>query len=198
MTDHDLVLASTSAYRRALLSRLGLPFRAVAPACDEEQLKDPALTPRALADTLAEAKARSIADQQPQATVIGSDQVAALQIGSSWQILGKPGTAERAVEQLSLMSGRSHLLITAMVVIHQGRVFRHTDQTRLTMRDLHRDQLARYVATDKPLDCAGAYKLEAQGIALFDRIASDDHSAITGLPLVALARILTECGFQFP
>jgi septum formation protein len=198
MSQSSLILASTSPYRRDLLARLGVPFRAVAPACDEDALKDPTLTPRALAEHLAEAKARSIADQEPHATVIGSDQVAALQIDGGWRILGKPGTAERAIDQLALLSGRTHLLITAMVVVHAGRAYRHTDQTRLTMRALNRDQLARYVATDQPLNCAGAYKLEAQGVALFARIASDDHSAITGLPLMALTRILGECGYPVP
>lgn len=198
MPDLDLVLASTSPYRRELLKRLGIPFRVQAPACDEEALKDPTLTPRELAERLAEAKARSLAATLPDATIIGSDQVAALQHDNCWLILGKPGTPERAVEQLTLLAGRTHVLITAMVVVHRGQIHRHTDQTRLDMRALERDQLARYVAADRPLDCAGAYKLEAQGIALFDRIASDDHAAITGLPLLALGRILTACGFRFP
>lgn len=198
MPDNDLVLASTSPYRRELLQRLGIPFRALAPTCDEEKLKDPALTPRALAEHLAEAKARSLAGAHPDATIIGSDQVAALQHENRWLLLGKPGTPERAVEQLAQLAGRTHLLITAMTVLHRGRVHRHTDQTRLSMRPLDRAQLERYVATDQPVDCAGAYKLERHGISLFDRIASDDHSAITGLPLLALGRILAECGFTFP
>ncbi len=198
MPANDLVLASTSPYRRELLARLGLPFRTVAPTCDEEALKDPALTPRELAERLAEAKARSIAATQPDATVIGSDQVAALQHGNRWLVLGKPGSPERAVEQLGQLAGRTHLLITAMVVVHRGRLIRHTDQTRLAMRPLTRDQLERYVAADQPVDCAGAYKLEARGIGLFDRIASEDHTAITGLPLLALGRILAECGFVTP
>ena len=196
--DLDLILASTSPYRRELLGRLGLPFRAMAPLCNEEQLKDPAWTPRDLAERLAEAKARSLEAAHPRATIIGSDQVAALQYDNRWVILGKPGTPERAVEQLGQLSGRNHLLITALVVLHHGRVLRHTDQTRLSMRDLPRDRLAAYVAADNPVDCAGAYKLEARGITLFDRIASEDHSAITGLPLIALTRLLATCGFVVP
>lgn len=198
MPNPDLVLASTSPYRRELLKRLGIPFRALAPTCDEEGLKDASLIPRELAERLAEAKARSLAGDLPDATIIGSDQVAALQHDNRWLILGKPGTPQRAVEQLSLLAGRTHLLITAMAVMHQGRIHRHTDLTRLSMRVLDRAQLERYVATDHPVDCAGAYKLELHGISLFDRISSEDHSAITGLPLIALGRILAECGFIFP
>lgn len=196
--DLDLVLASTSPYRRALLNRLGIPFRAIAPTCDEEQLKNPAMTPRELAEHLAEAKARSLAVTYPHATIIGSDQVAALSQNQGWRILGKPGTPAKAVEQLGYLSGKAHVLITAMTVIHKGHIHRHVDQTRLNMRPLSTEQLQRYVATDQPLDCAGAYKLECQGISLFDSIESEDHSAITGLPLIALTRILSTCGFQFP
>lgn len=189
-----LILASTSPYRRALLDRLGVPFTARAPACDEEALKDPALAPQALAEALAEAKARSIADQEPQAVVIGSDQVCEVE----GRILGKPGTAERAVDQLLALQGREHRLVTAMTVIAPGVVHSHTDVTRLRMRPLDRDALERYVARDQPLDCAGAYKLEAAGISLFERIASEDASAITGLPLLALTRILAGFGFRLP
>lgn len=193
-----LILASTSRYRRALLERLGVPFTAVSPACDEEALKDPSLAPQALAEHLAEAKAASIAHQHPQAVVIGSDQLAAVEIDGRWTILGKPGTAARAVDQLAMMSGRTHVLITAMVVARGSERWRHTDLTKLTMRRLDREALERYVAADQPLDCAGAYKLECRGIALFESIASADASAITGLPLLALTRILSGLGYAIP
>ncbi len=193
-----LILASTSRYRRALLERLGVPFQAVSPACDEEALKDPTLAPQALAEFLAEAKATSIARQQPAAVVIGSDQLAAIEHEGAWTILGKPGTPARAVEQLALLSGRTHVLITAMVVARGQERWRHTDITRLTMRLLERAALERYVAADQPLDCAGAYKLECRGITLFEAIASEDSSAITGLPLLALTRILAGLGYALP
>lgn len=193
-----LILASTSRYRRALLERLGVPFTAVSPACDEEALKDPTLAPQELAEHLAEAKAASIAHQHPQAVVIGSDQLAAVEIDGRWTILGKPGTAARAVDQLAMMSGRTHVLITAMVVARGSERWRHTDLTKLTMRRLDRKALERYVAADQPLDCAGAYKLECRGIALFESIASADASAITGLPLLALTRILSGLGYAIP
>jgi septum formation protein len=194
----DLVLASTSRYRRQLLERLGVPFRTLAPACDEEALKDPRLAPRALAESLALAKARSLEAGLPGATIIGSDQVAAVEEAGGWSILGKPGSVECAGDQLMRLSGREHVLITAMVVLHGGRVHAHTDITALTMRALDRAAIARYVAADLPLDCAGAYKLEARGVALFSRIASADHTAITGLPLIALTGILAEIGFVIP
>jgi septum formation protein len=193
-----LILASTSRYRRALLERLGVPFTALAPACDEEALKDPRLAPQALAEFLAEAKAASIAVQQPDAVVIGSDQLAAIDIDGRWTILGKPGTPAKAIDQLALLSGRTHVLITAMVVARGTERWRHTDVTRLTMRQLDRAALARYVAADQPLDCAGAYKLECQGISLFAAIDTADSSAITGLPLIALTRLLADLGYPIP
>ena len=198
VADLDLLLASTSRYRRELLARLGIPFRTRPPACYEEALKDRRLTPQALSELLAMAKARSLEAAEPQATIIGSDQVAALQDGDTWLILGKPGTAVAATDQLERLNGRTHLLFTAMAVLHRGSVHAHTDITTLTMRRLGREQLARYVEADQPLDCAGAYKLEAHGISLFASIDSRDHSAITGLPLIALAAHLASLGYPIP
>jgi septum formation protein len=114
------------------------------------------------------------------------------------RIVGKPGTADQAVAQLEAMSGRPHELITAMVVIAGTRRFEHTDVTRLVMRRLSRSRIERYVAADRPLDCAGSYKIEARGIVLFERIETADFTAITGLPLLALARVLEELGFETP
>lgn len=192
----SLVLASTSAYRRSLLERLGVPFRGVAPRCDEAvlQCELTGLEPRRLAESLALAKAASLAEQERGSVIIGCDQLVAFE----GQIFGKPGTINRAVDQLAAMAGRTHELITAMAVIHEDATFRHTDVTRLRMRPLGRDALARYVESDRPLDCAGSYKLESRGIALFERIESDDHSAITGLPLMALVTILQGVGFSIP
>lgn len=190
----DLVLASTSRYRRELIARLGLPFRAVAPACDEEALKVPGMEPRALAAMLARAKAESLRASEPDAVIVGSDQIPAL----GDVVLSKPGTAAQAEAQLAMLAGRTHELVTAFAVVHAGSVIEHVDVTRLTMRPLSAEQIARYVAADAPLDCAGAYKLEARGITLFSRIESDDHSAITGLPLIALTGILVSLGFPIP
>jgi septum formation protein len=191
-----LVLASTSPYRRALLERLGLPFRCRAPLCDESTLQRDwsGLGPVRLSEELAWAKASSLREEEPDSTTIGCDQVVSL----GGQIFGKPGTAERAVDQLMSMSGQAHELITSMVVAHRGEVYRHTDVTRLRMRPLERDAIERYVAADRPFDCAGSYKLESRGIVLFDQIESEDHSAITGLPLIALVTILRKLGFPIP
>ena len=189
-----LVLASTSQYRRELLERLGLPFRCLAPRVDEELWKADANEPRVLAEDLARAKALSLCDSEPDATLIGCDQL----VTCEGRIFGKPASVERAVEQLSALAGRSHELITALAVWHGGRVFGHTDVTTLRMRSLDRAEIERYVAADRPIDCAGSYRLEARGITLFESIDSEDHSAITGLPLIALTTILRQIGFVIP
>lgn len=192
----DLILASTSPYRRALIERLGVPFRCLAPPADEEALKAEfaMASPRELAERLAMAKAASIAGREPHAVVIGGDQVVAFE-GS---ILGKPGTVENAIAQLRAMAGRSHELITAIAVIHEGDVFAHVDVASLRLRSLTPGEIRRYVEADLPLDCAGSYKLEARGITLFERIDSDDHSAIVGVPLIALTTLLRRIGLAIP
>jgi septum formation protein len=196
--DHpmDLILASTSPYRRALVERLGVPFRCVAPPIDEETLKVEfrEAGPRQLAERLAMAKASAVAREHPRAVVIGGDQLVALD-GS---MLGKPGTIEQAASQLQAMAGRTHELITALTVLHEGRSYAHMNVTKLVLRPLTPDEIRRYVEADRPLDCAGSYKLEARGITLFERIDSDDHSAIVGIPLIALTTILREIGFAIP
>ncbi len=190
----DLVLASTSRYRRELLERLGVPFRCRAPRVDEELWKADAADPRVVAEELAIAKALSLCDEEPDATLIGCDQL----VSFDGRIFGKPASDEGAMEQLSALAGRSHELITALAIWHDGRISRHTDVTTLRMRSLDRAAIGRYVAADRPIDCAGSYRLEARGIALFEAIDSDDHSAITGLPLIALTTILRQIGFVIP
>jgi septum formation protein len=191
----DLVLASTSSYRRALLERLGVPFRSIAPACDESALKAEELHPIRLAERLAHAKAASVAaGEKVGATVIGCDQL----LFFEGQVYGKPGTVECAAEQLVSLAGHQHDLITALVVLSGSRTFRHTDVTKLSMRPLSHAAIDRYVLAEQPLDCAGSYKIESRGISLFDRIDSEDQTAITGLPLIALVSILSELGFDIP
>lgn len=190
----DLILASGSPYRKALLERLGIVFRVERPEFDETAFDAGGLSPRVLAESLAIGKARSVQEREPRAVVIGCDQLVSL----DGRVLGKPGTAKRAVAQLSAMSGRVHELITAMVVVGPGGQFAHTDISRLRMRNLDQSQIERYVVSDEPLDCAGSYKLERRGVVLFDRIESDDATAITGLPLLALIRILGRFGYVIP
>jgi septum formation protein len=189
-----VVLASTSVYRRELLARLGVPFRWVAPRFDETALSRDGKTPRAVAEALAEGKAASIAVIERGATVIGCDQLVALE----GRILGKPGSLERAIEQLQALAGRTHELITALVVLRAEQSFRHTNVTRLRMRSLTHAEIERYVGHDRPVDCAGSYKLEQRGIVLFESIDTEDQSAITGLPLIRLTSILRTLGYAVP
>ena len=190
----DLVLASTSKYRRELMGRLGVHFRAIAPTCDENGYKGLGHPPELLAAILARTKARSVAGRERDATIIGSDQICAL----GAETLSKPGTPERAVEQLTKLQGKEHVLITAVTILHKGKEWNHVDTTRLTMRKLTEGQIERYVGNDRPLDCAGSYKLEARGIALFEKVETSDPSAITGLPLLWVTKVLTEIGYELP
>ncbi|SIO61121.1 septum formation protein [Singulisphaera sp. GP187] len=190
----ELILASTSPYRRTLLARLGIPFRCLAPRVDEDAMKLGDWEPRELAEHLALAKAQSLGEAEPAATLIGSDQL----VSFEGRIYGKPGTTEGAVEQLSAMAGRSHLLITALAVWTQGKTSVHTDITTMHMRPLSRVELERYVAADRPLDCAGSYKLEERGISLFDRVETQDYTSIMGLPLIALTSLLRTLGYPIP
>ena len=189
-----LILASTSPYRRELLGRLGLPFRSVAPEVDEDSYKSLDLTPTMLARTLARAKARSVAERFPDAVVIGSDQLVEFQ----GRVLGKPQTESRAVEQLLDLAGRSHRLITSIAIADALGIEEATDVTTLQLRSLVRDEAVRYVDTDRPIDCAGSYKIESLGIALFDRIESEDYTAIIGLPLIRLCGMLRARGLLVP
>ena len=188
----DLILASTSPYRRALLERLGPPFRAIDPGVDEDEIKRVEPDPKRLAERLAVAKATAI--RMPETVVIGGDQL----VASEGQILGKPGSVEAAIAQLSSLAGKTHNLVTALAVADPSGVWLHCDVTRLSVRNLTLDEVRRYVEVDRPLDCAGSYRLEARGITLFESIASSDHSAIIGLPLIALTTRLRQLGFAIP
>lgn len=192
----SLVLASTSPYRRTLLERLGIPFRVRPPQVDEETLKaeEGALPPEILAMRLAGAKAWSLAAEEAQATIVACDQLVSL----DGVPLGKPGTPQAARDQLARLAGQTHELVTALAVWRRGELHEHLDVTRLTMRPLEKAEIARYVQADQPLDCAGSYKIEARGIALFERIETGDHSAIIGLPLIALTTILRRLGHEIP
>jgi septum formation protein len=190
----DLVLASTSPSRRALLKRLGIPFRCLVPLVREDDWKIGDWSPRELAEHLAVAKAESLRDAEPEGTLIGGDQL----VVCDGRIYGKPETPERAVEQLEVLSGKTHELITALAVWHAGQTYVHTDRTVMQMRPLLRAELERYVAADRPLDCAGSYKIEERGITLFERIDTQDYTAIMGLPLIALTSLVRRLGYALP
>jgi septum formation protein len=181
-----LILASTSPYRRALLGRLGLAFEPCAPGVDEAEL--PGEPPAARAGRLALDKARACA--APGASVIGSDQVASL----DGTILHKPGSPARAIEQLLACQGRTVDFHTAVAVVCDDRSFSHVDLTRVRFRSRPRSEIARYVELENALDCAGGFKCEGLGIALFEQIESLDPTALIGLPLIWLGGTLARLG----
>jgi septum formation protein len=189
-----LLLASTSRYRRELLERLGLPFTTAAPGTDESPL--PGERPAATALRLAEAKARSVAPAHPGMLIIGSDQVA----DCGGEPVGKPGTHERAVAQLAQLSGRTVVFHTGLALLDtvSGRCQTALVDVRSTFRTLSAGEIDAYLRRERPYDCAGAVKSEALGIALFDRIESDDPTALIGLPLIRLAAMLREAGVAVP
>ncbi|MEC8651954.1 MAG: nucleoside triphosphate pyrophosphatase [Planctomycetota bacterium] len=186
-----LILARTSEYRRALLEQLGQPFEAAAPGVDESIAKAAGGPPRQIVELLALQKAEAVSAYQPEAVVIGSDQAAVL----DGEILGKPGSEANAAAQLQRLSGRQHQLITAVAIVHPGGMARFTDVTNLVMRRLEDREIASYVRRDQPLDCAGSYKFESHGEALFERVETRDKTAIMGLPLARLRTTLRALGF---
>ncbi len=190
----SLILASSSPYRKELLARLRVPFQSVSPGIDEDAWHRSDLLPDILARELALAKAKVVAERFPECVVIGSDQVASL----GEEILTKPGSAERAIEQLTRLAGKTHQLWTAVCIISPDRKDGSVDQTNLVMRKLSPDAIARYVQADMPIDCAGAYKIESLGISLFERVQTVDPTAIVGLPLTFVSEILRQLGFEVP
>lgn len=189
-TSRSLILGSTSRYRADLLRRLRVPFQSVSPAVDETPL--PGESPAPLALRLALAKARDVAQRFPEAVVIGSDQVADL----SGMPLGKPGTHERAVEQLQRMRGQTVVFQTAVAVVCLSSGFEQVDlaPVRVVFRDLSDADIERYLRAETPYDCAGSAKSEGLGIALLERIDNDDPSALVGLPLIRTCRMLRAAG----
>jgi septum formation protein len=189
-----LILASTSPYRRALLGRLGLPFECVAPGADEVRL--PGEAAAAMAGRLARLKAEAVAARHPGAVVIGSDQVAL----RGTDVLGKPGTVDRCRAQLRASSGQEVVFLTAVHVIDgpSGTADSHLDRTVVRFRELNDAEIDRYIERDQPLDCAGGFKAESLGIALFDSIASNDPTGLTGLPLAWVGAALRRAGFAVP
>lgn len=186
----QICLASTSPYRKELLTRLGLEFEAKKPLFDEDsaklQLKNH--SPEQVALSLARGKARSL--HSPHQITIGSDQLVSFEN----QILGKTPTRDLAHQQLSRLQGKTHHLITAVVVLAGDQKCEFLDVTRLSMRPLTSAEIDSYILFDVPFDCAGTYKIEKKGISLFDKIETEDFTAIQGLPLIQLTRVLRQLG----
>lgn len=195
MSHRRLVLASTSVFRRDLLARLRLPFETAAPRFDE--LSPPpgpadADTVRALVRENAVGKALSLRDSYPDALILASDQLGECE----GRVLAKPGTVERAVEQLLHLAGKEHRLHNAVVLLEtrDGRLVQELMTSRLRMRSLTEERIRRYVELERPLQSAGSYLSEALGVALFDSLGGDDPTAIIGLPLTSVVRLLERFG----
>ena len=192
LTPRQLILASTSVYRRQMLERLRLPFTVIASCVDEVAL--PGETPEHLACRLALAKAHAVALEHPQSVVIGSDQVADL----NGTALGKPGTHTRAIEQLQRMRGQTVVFQTAVAVVCIASGFSKTElaQVKVQFKYLSDTQIEHYLLAEQPYDCAGSAKSEGLGIALLARIDNDDPTALVGLPLIRTCQLLESAGFK--
>ena len=186
----ELVLASTSPSRRALLGTLGMPFRAETPGVEE--VVPPGTTTRAAVAMLAERKARAVLGRWPQALVIGADQLVDL----DGRALGKPINAAAARKQLESLSGRTHEILTGVCVVGPGYFACDVDVARLTLFPLQRDELDRYVRLGEWEGCAGAYRIEGRGQALFSAV-DGDRTSVQGLPMPLLTRLLREAGLSF-
>lgn len=187
-----LVLASTSPFRKAILERLGIPFVTAAPAVDEHAR--PGEAPEALVARLSEAKARAVADRFPEALIIGSDQVAIV----DGKIVGKPGTHEAAVQQLRNASGHTVRFVTGLCVLNSvsGEAEVEVVPFEVTFRPLSDAQIEHYLQREKPYNCAGSFRSEGLGIALFEKMHGDDPNALVGLPLIRLITLLGNAGLS--
>ncbi|CAM3652954.1 Maf-like protein YceF [Vibrio aerogenes CECT 7868] len=189
MNQYQLVLASTSIYRRQLLEKLKIPFITASPFFDETPKAHE--SPEDLVKRLAEGKARSCHIDTPS-LIIGSDQVCVV----NNKITGKPGTREHAITQLSEQSGQRVSFYTGLTLFNnESQTFHtHVDIFHVHFRTLTIQQIENYVDREQPLDCAGSFKSEGLGIALFERLEGDDPNALIGLPLIKLVRMLEQAG----
>lgn len=181
-----IVLASQSPYRKKQLKDLGYSFRISKPQFNEDLYKKLNITPKKLASLLAQGKAKSLKKKYPKSIIIGADQL----IVQNGKILGKPGNASLAKKQLKMMSGRQHQLITALCVLKGKKTITKVITAKIKMRKLSSQDIEKYVQKDKPFDCAGSYRFEKGGFSLIDSIIVSDPSALIGLPLIELSKIL--------
>ncbi len=189
-----LILASSSKYRKLQLQRFGIAFDCESPEIDETALNNE--SPHELVGRLALQKAEAVSRQYPRSVVIGSDQVALF----DGQIIGKPGNHQAALAQLKSFSGQVVEFLTAVSVLCRESDFseQYTDCTRVYFRNLQNEEIERYLQQEKPYDCAGAFKAESLGIVLFERIISEDPTALIGLPLIRTAAMLRSAGLPLP
>ncbi len=188
----ELILASTSPFRRAVLEKLGIPFETASPEVDETPL--PGESPEALVERLAITKAQAVASKRDRGLVIGSDQVAVI----DGEILGKPGSHEQAVEQLRRASGRRVTFLTGLSLVNaaSGHVQSEVVPFHVHFRSLTESMIENYLQREQPYNCAGSFKSEALGIVLFERLEGDDPNTLIGLPLIRLVRMLEVEGFS--
>lgn len=189
----QIVLASASRYRKAQLAQLDLEFSCDTADIDESRL--PGELPEAMALRLSKAKAEAVAGNQHEpALIIGSDQTASCK----GQVLGKPGNAERAVEQLLLCSGSTVIFHSGLCVLDtvSHKFATQCTRTKVRFRQISEQQVRTYIKKEQPLDCAGSFKCEGLGICLFESISSDDPSALVGLPLIALCNLLSHFNYS--
>lgn len=183
-TDMRLILASTSTYRRELLQRLGMPFEVCAPEYEEKL--DAAIAPEKLVRRHTLGKLKSVSDRFPEAWVIASDQLAEC----DGEVLGKPGGRDAAISQLTRMSGRSVRFLTGVALYQAGNVSYELVPYWVHMRKLDAEEIACYVDREHPYDCAGSFKSEGLGVALFQAMEGDDPTSLIGLPLIHLSHML--------
>ncbi|HBN8602254.1 MULTISPECIES: Maf family protein [Pseudomonas aeruginosa group] len=190
----SLILASSSPYRRELLTRLRLPFECASPDIDESHR--PGESAEQLVRRLSASKAEALAGHYPQHLIIGSDQVAVLDDN----ILGKPHTIERAVQQLLDASGRSVTFLTGLALLDSRNRHMQVDCIPFTVhfRQLDEARIRRYVEAERPLDCAGSFKAEGLGVSLFRATEGEDSSSLVGLPLIRLVDMLLAEGVEIP
>jgi MAF protein len=189
----DLILASSSPYRKELLERLGLPFGVCSPDIDESPL--PNETPLQLVHRLSETKARAVVANYPQHLIIGSDQVAVV----DGRIVGKPRDHDAAVAQLRRASGRRVEFLTGLAVFNSttGAVQVEVVHFAIQFRELSDDRIERYLRKDQPYNCAGSFRSESLGVTLFEHMEGEDHNSVVGLPLIKLVRMLENEGVVF-
>lgn len=191
----EIILASSSKYRKELLTKLGIKFKAISPDINEDiikESKDIDFSQKAV--KLATEKANAIYKNHPDSLVIGSDQIC----HNDNEIFSKSGSIDRSFEILTSLNGKTHYLTTAYCIKTANETITHTNITTLKMRKLSDLQIKNYLNLDKPIDCAGSYKLEQNGISLFESVQTDDYTAIIGLPIIQLGNDLSQLGISIP
>ncbi len=193
-TAPDIILASSSSYRRGLLDRFLAEFETVSPDVDESN--PDGQEPRALATRLARQKAEAVSAKHRDALIIGADQLAVL----NGDVLGKPGTHQRAIEQLLAASGHTVHFLTAVCILDpvSRKRYEHIDETTVRFREFDRRLAESYLRLDEPYDCAGSFKIEGAGFVLFEAVTSDDPTALIGLPMIWVADRLLALGYLLP